>query len=70
MVTARVRHTYVFQPTQSTVLPSGNARYLYKEYWVMYRINRPSCDVTVEVDAQSRTIVSASSGGPGCHVPY
>jgi hypothetical protein len=58
------------QPTQTTVLPSGNTRHLYKEYWVMYDINRPSCDVTVEVDSQSNKIVSASSEGPGCQMPY
>jgi hypothetical protein len=58
------------QPTQTSVSPSGNVQYLYKEYWLMYRINRPGCDVTVEVDAQTKKIVSASSEGPGCHMPY
>lgn len=58
------------QPTQRVDLPSGNVRYLYKDYWVMHHIKRPDCDVTVEVDSQTNTIVSAWSEGPGCYMPY
>jgi len=58
------------KPTEVRRLSNGNTLYTYGDYWAQYGIRRERCDLFIEVNVNTNSVVAARAEGGGCYTPY